>query len=87
MDFILQRVRESHRRSRWMVHTRPSTAGLNDSKNPTDEVGGWFIPNLQIIDRNTTTLPGKAWLDSEKVRYEQSTDFFGGIPHSLESGL
>src|SRR6185503_609514 len=47
---------ESHQRSWWIVHTRPTTKGLDLlSPNPTNAVGGSFILGLQR--RDSTCFP------------------------------
>jgi hypothetical protein len=53
---------KSHQRSWWIVHTSPTQSAKRIPRNPTNEVGGLFIPRLRKArNRFREIPPTKSW--------------------------
>jgi hypothetical protein len=94
---------KSHQRSWWFVHTQPTQRTLNRVPNPTNAVGGLFIPGLQTGPPrprpNPTNKVGGLFIPSltlsvgftlrlkSQVEYERSTNCVGGIQNGIGPAL
>jgi hypothetical protein len=77
---LAARSPESHQRSWWIVHTRPTNISRRALPNPTNAVGGSFILALQTSRGALSRIPPTQLVDRSYPTYRASAQVPSQLP-------